>query len=58
MKTDNIMLRSLEAEEGMWLTNGETISKKVYLGINDSPENWREITDTEAKEIKEKLGIA
>ena len=32
-------------DEGMTLTNGETYSKKVYLGIYDSPSNWSEIPD-------------
>lgn len=27
----------------MILTNGEIYSDKVYLGVNDSPENWHEI---------------
>lgn len=33
------------ADEGKTLTNGETYSKQVYLGIHDSPENWHEIPD-------------
>ena len=32
-------------DEGKTLTNGETYSKMVFLGILDSPENWREIPD-------------
>lgn len=32
-------------DEGMTLTNGETYSKHVYLGIYDTPENWYEIPD-------------
>ena len=24
------------------------LSKKVYLGVNDNPSNWKEITDDEA----------
>ena len=42
------------AKEGMWLTDGETFSKSVYLGNNDSAENWYEITDSEYKEILRK----
>ena len=42
------------AKEGMWLTNGETFSKSVYLGKNDSVTNWYEITDSEYKEILRK----
>ena len=37
----------LEPDEGMILTNGETYSKLVYLGVNDTPENWHEIPDGE-----------
>ena len=46
-----IELRKLTASEGMTLTNGETFSKEIYLGKNDSADNWTEITDTEAEEI-------
>lgn len=42
-----IEIRVLEPDEGMILTNGETYSKRVYLGINDTPENWHEIPDGE-----------
>lgn len=41
----------LYAEEGMVLTNGEAYGKEVYLGKNDVPENWHEITDAEYEEI-------
>ena len=41
----------LKAEEGYTLTNGETFGKVVYLGINDSEDNWHEITDGEYEEI-------
>ena len=42
----------LKADEGMTLTNGEAFGKTIYLGINDSVDNWYEITDEEAKELK------
>jgi hypothetical protein len=38
----------------MVLTNGETYSSvggSVYLGVNDSPDNWHEITEAEYEEI-------
>lgn len=38
----------LKADENMTLTNGETFGKMVYLGFNDSADNWYEITDKEA----------
>lgn len=43
----------LTANEGMWLTDGEICAKSVYLGENDEPGNWREITDEEYKKIIE-----
>lgn len=50
MRNATIEIRVIEPEEGYTLTNGETYSKKVYLGINDSPENWHEIPDEEVPE--------
>ena len=41
-------MRELKAAEGMVLTNGEAYSSvggSVYLGVNDKPENWYEITE-------------
>lgn len=49
----------LKADEGMTLTNGEAFGKVVYLGINDSMNNWHKITDEEAKELRKvDLGAA
>ena len=45
------------AKEGMWLTNGETFSKAVYLGNNDTRDKWYEITDNEYREILRKREI-
>ncbi len=53
MITENITLTKLIASEGMTLTNGEVFGKEAYLGRNDSPENWYEITDEEAKKIED-----
>ena len=47
MKTSEIAITVLEPSDGYTLTNGETYSKRVYLGVNDKPENWREIPDEE-----------
>lgn len=55
MEIKTIELRELKAEDGMVLTNGETYSSVgglVYLGINDSPDNWYEITEEEYDQIK------
>ena len=43
----------LKADESMMLTNGETFGKVVYLGYNDSIDNWYEITDEEAEALQE-----
>ena len=52
--TQEIITRvKLTASEGMTLTNGETFGKVVYLGINDSADNWHEITDEEAEKLQE-----
>lgn len=52
MTQETIELRKLTAAEGMTLYNGETFGKEVYLGKNDSPDNWQEITDAEAEAIQ------
>ena len=54
MEIKTIELRKLIASEGMTLTDGETLSKEVYLGKYDTPNNWYEITDAEAEEIRKK----
>ena len=46
-----ITLRKLTATEGFVLTDGEAYGKEIYLGKNDSAENWHEITDAEYAEI-------
>lgn len=42
----------LKARDGMVLTNGETYGKSLSLGVNDSKENWWEITEEEYLEIQ------
>lgn len=41
----------LKADEGKILTNGETFGTIVYLGTNDSVENWQEKTQEEYETI-------
>lgn len=53
MTKTTIELIKLTADEGMTLTNGEVFGKTVYLGCNDSPDNWHEITDEEAAKLQE-----
>lgn len=54
MKLSNLNIEILEPNlSENWLTNGDTFSKKVYLGKYDSPDNWTEISNEE-KEQREK----
>ena len=53
MEKITIELIKLTASKGMVLTNGEAYGKEIYLGCNDSPGNWREITESEYNEILE-----
>ena len=50
-----IELKKLTAAEGMTLTNGKDFGKEIYLGINDSADNWHEITDAEAERIQAEM---
>ena len=47
----------LQAADGHVLLNkdGRTMGKKVYLSANDSIENWSQITELEAVEIRARL---
>lgn len=52
-----VTLRKLTPSEGMWLTRTDAttdrvFSKEVFLGINDSPDNWREATEQEKLEME------
>ena len=49
--TQVVELKILTASDGMVLTNGEAYGKVIYLGKNDSAENWHEITEEEYEEI-------
>lgn len=55
IETKTVELRILTASKGMVLTNGETYSDEVYLGVNDNPDNWNEITEEEYNEIQKDL---
>lgn len=51
-------LREKKASVGMVLTNGKAFSDvggTVYLGCNDKPENWYEITEEKAINLQEQL---
>lgn len=34
-------------DAGKWLTNGQTYSQQVWLGVRDSVENWWEVDESE-----------
>ena len=51
MKMTTIELKKLTASDGKVLTNGEVYGKEIYLGVNDSAENWHEITEEEYNKI-------
>lgn len=61
MELTTIQLRKLTPSTGKMLTNGEVCSSEVYLGSQDRPENWWEVTKEEAAKIEQKrlaaLGI-
>lgn len=44
--------KTYKADEGMKLTNGETFVDIIYLGKNDSINNWHEITGEEAERLQ------
>ena len=52
MKIETIEIKKITASKGKVLTNGETYSTEIYLGVNDSPDNWGEITEAEYEEIQ------
>lgn len=58
MESKTVELRILKAEENMVLTNGENFSSiggEVYLGVNDSPDNWWEITQEEFEQMQKEI---
>ncbi|MBQ9076254.1 MAG: hypothetical protein IJY31_00200 [Muribaculaceae bacterium] len=59
MIQEEIKVRVLKPSEGHMLTQAadvaiedRVISDKVFLAVNDVPENWKEITDAEADAIR------
>lgn len=51
MIVSTIEIRKITASNGMILTNGEAYGEEVYLGINDTPDNWYEIPQEEYERI-------
>lgn len=59
MKQSNYTVQIIEPSEGYTLTQNKDVevkdrilSKKIFLAVNDTPDNWKEITDAEAEAIK------
>ena len=59
MKKSNYTVQIIEPSEGYTLTQfadvevkDRILSKKIFLAVNDTPDNWKEITDAEAEAIK------
>ena len=59
MIQSNYTVRIIEPSEGYTLTQSadvdlenRTLSKKIFLAVNDDPSNWKEITDAEADKIR------
>ena len=54
--TTESKMKKLIPENGMFLTNGETIAEnEVWLGKLDSESNWREITPEEKAAIEKQI---
>lgn len=58
MITSNYTVIILQPSEGYTLTQSKEVevqdrilSKKIFLAVNDSPDNYKEITDKEAEAI-------
>lgn len=50
--------RMLAADEDKTLTDGETYSQVVYLGKDESVDNWQEVDESEVTENEELESMA
>ena len=48
----------LIANDGNVLKKGDTIAKIVYLGVNDSADNWIEIDELQTDEISDSEALS
>ena len=59
MIQSNYTVRIIEPSEGFYLTRkdnrGYILSKKVFLAVNDSPDNWEEVEESEGEFLHETL---
>lgn len=65
MRQTDYTARVLTAEAGHYLTQkadmapaDRTVSKEIWLAATDDPDNWREITQSEAQTINEEKRLA
>lgn len=56
MRIETYTLTQLIADEGKTLTNGKRYAKEVYLGDNDSVDNWQEVDESQAPQEEEEEG--
>ncbi len=54
MKSETITQRILTADDGMRLTNGESVVTTVVLPVEADASVWSEITEEKAQEILKK----
>lgn len=60
--TAQVQIRTLTAAKGKWITTknqnpdmGKVFAKIIYLGANDSPENYEEVTDKQKTDYEEQI---
>ena len=53
MTMETIQVRILQASDGKYLYNGDTICRFVQLAPTANAEDWREITEEEKTSIEE-----
>jgi hypothetical protein len=65
MKNSSVTVQIIEPDNDMWLTQAEDVeiltrvfSKKVYLAVNDSQDNWKEITQAEYEQYQAQFEAA
>ena len=53
MRIETYTLTQLIADDGKVLTNGTEYAQEVYLGDNDSVDNWHEVDESQAPKDEE-----
>ena len=53
MKTEQIIVNKIVADDGMILTDGETYGKVIFLGAGRSADEFHEITEEEYNKLQE-----